>query len=130
MGFGKFDKEEPQVDPYGPLMCVARGCPNRWSVDAGNGRLCSRHAWSPSVEWPAITAAILNEPRHHEPQVVEKVSQEQKLEILRKLQGIFGNNDSRLWARALKEREESGEKLTQFQRQAWRDALGVRNEQH
>ena len=26
------------------LMCIAHGCPNRWSVDAGNGRLCHWHA--------------------------------------------------------------------------------------
>lgn len=38
------------------LHCAAVGCPNRWAVDAGKGRLCSWHAWASPHEWPAITA--------------------------------------------------------------------------
>lgn len=40
-----------------PLMCAAHGCPNRWTVDAGGGRLCSAHAWADPNRWPEITQA-------------------------------------------------------------------------
>jgi hypothetical protein len=45
---------------YDPLMCRAKGCPNRWSVDSGDrgvNHLCSAHAWSDSRDWPQITQA-------------------------------------------------------------------------
>ena len=38
------------------LMCSASGCPNRWSVDAGNGRACGAHAFASLHLWPQITA--------------------------------------------------------------------------
>lgn len=47
-------KTEPQDDAR-KLMCSAHGCPQRWSVEGGNGRLCSYHAWEPSQNWPRIT---------------------------------------------------------------------------
>lgn len=106
------------------LMCGARGCPNRWSVDAGNGRLCSAHAWKPAKEWPSITDS-LGQVQTLPSQVVRQVSYQEKVEILRKLQGL-GRNPSRVWAEALKEREDRGERLTPFQRSAWREALGAK----
>ena len=42
-------------DDQRDLMCAAQGCPHRWSVDAGSGRLCSAHAWSDPHQWPRIT---------------------------------------------------------------------------
>lgn len=42
------------------LMCCAMRCPNRWSVDAGNGRCCSAHAWSDRHLWPQITQEQLD----------------------------------------------------------------------
>jgi hypothetical protein len=126
MGFGKFDKEEVQ-DSYGDLMCAARGCPNRWSVDAGKGRLCSAHAWKPAKDWPSITENMKAAPV---PTIsVEerrRVSDEEKLAILRKVEQMFSFNDPKRWAHALKEREARGERLTPFQKSSWREALGVR----
>ena len=45
------------LDRRAPLMCAAHGCPNRWTVDAGHGRLCSAHAWAEPESWPDITYA-------------------------------------------------------------------------
>jgi hypothetical protein len=42
------------------LMCQAHGCPNRWSVDAGKGPLCSAHAWVPTSAWPQVTQEQLD----------------------------------------------------------------------
>jgi hypothetical protein len=42
------------------LLCIAGGCPNLWSVDAGNGRLCSAHAWADPHHWPQITQEQLD----------------------------------------------------------------------
>ncbi len=36
------------------LRCMARDCPNLWSVDKGD-RCCSAHAWAEPHEWPRIT---------------------------------------------------------------------------
>lgn len=49
--------------PTGPehwpeLRCHAGGCQQVWSVDIGNGKLCSYHAWAESKEWPRITEEI------------------------------------------------------------------------
>ena len=127
MGFGKFDKEEPQVDAYGHLMCIAHNCPNRWSVDAGNGRLCSRHAWVDSSKWGQVTRDMAAETSYGQSsQDVRQYSQDEKLEILRKLEKVGLPSDPRLWAKALQERENRGERLSSFQKSAWREALGVR----
>lgn len=42
------------------LMCAATGCPNRWSIDQGNGRLCSWHDRAPEIQWPAVTQEQLD----------------------------------------------------------------------
>ena len=42
------------------LMCAATGCPNRWSIDQGNGRLCSWHDRAPASQWPAVTQEQLD----------------------------------------------------------------------
>lgn len=42
------------------FMCIATGCPNRWSVDAGKGRMCSAHAWSEPHQWPSVTQEQLD----------------------------------------------------------------------
>ena len=38
MGFGKFDKDEPQQDNTAHLTCKARNCPNR--APARTGGVC------------------------------------------------------------------------------------------
>jgi len=109
------------------LMCGARGCPNRWSVDGGNGRLCSRHAWSQPKDWPSITESINRSPVEAIPQS-RQISDEEKLSILRKLEQIGASDDPKRWAKALKEREARGDRLSSFQRSAWREAIGERND--
>lgn len=116
------------------LMCVANGCPNRWSVDAGNGRLCSAHAWAEPHQWPEITqqqqwdeterarSNAAPTPTHSMPP-----TRQDKVEILTRLRGLFARDDQRPrdWAYALKEREESGRRVTPAQREMWRAALRV-----
>ena len=114
------------------LMCKAHGCPCRWSVDAGNGRLCSSHAWADHGDWPRITQRLIDAEADRayygppaEPKVVP-MTREQKRGIgarfreflSRKLQG------GKSWAFALRKREESGAKLTDAQRAMWRAAIG------
>lgn len=127
MAFPKFDKTEPQED-RSSLMCKAHGCPNRWSVDLGGGGLCSRHAWVEPSKWGEVTREISAHTSYGTPaQEIKSLTQNEKLEILRRLQDVT-RNPSRVWAEALRERENSGERLTQFQRSAWREALGTRDE--
>ena len=45
------------------LNCAAQGCPNLWSVDQGQGRLCSWHHWAGPHQWPHITAELQEEAR-------------------------------------------------------------------
>lgn len=52
--------EPPQRDH---LLCNARGCPMPWSVDMGNGRLCSWHDCAPDREWPRIAAELVQDIR-------------------------------------------------------------------
>ena len=128
MAFPKFDKAEQQEDSYSPLMCKAHGCPNRWSVDLGGGGLCSRHAWVDASKWGQVTQEMASETSFGAPaEMVRELSKSDKLEILRRLQNL-GRNPNRVWAEALREREQSGERLTPFQKSAWREALGVRGE--
>lgn len=54
------EHEQQQQAAESKLMCTAHGCPNRWSVDAGKGRLCSAHAWIPTKDWPAATQQQLD----------------------------------------------------------------------
>lgn len=40
------------------LMCSARGCPMRWSVDFGKGKLCTWHDITAPHSWPALTEEL------------------------------------------------------------------------
>ena len=111
------------------LMCAARGCPNRWSVDAGNGRLCSRHAWKEPKDWPSITESINSAPVPTMSAAERRqISDEEKMAILRKVEQMFTHTNQKRWAYALKERESRGERLSSFQKSAWREAIGERND--
>lgn len=46
-------------------------------------------------------------------------------EVRRVFQGASGRADMKGWARALQQQEATGANLSQFQRAAWREALGV-----
>lgn len=114
------------------LMCQAHGCPNVWTVDAGNGRLCSAHAWVGRHLWPQVTQEQQDAQTERayraqfaRPQPVRTINKAQAKAVLRELFASLGVNkgDGRKWARDLQAREDRGEKLTQFQRDAWRTAL-------
>lgn len=117
------------------LMCIAHGCPNRWAVDKGGGRLCSAHAWVDPEQWPAVTqqqqwdeterARMLGEP----PAYAEPMTKGQKTRIVARMREIladFGKpKDPKAWAKRLRDREQGGERLSETQRTMWRAALGV-----
>lgn len=78
------------------LMCGAQGCPHRWSVDNGAGRLCSWHAWAPSHRWPqitqerleAMTAAAMRAQRQEQAPPPPSMSKDEKIVTLRALRDI------------------------------------------
>lgn len=117
------------------LFCSAHGCPNRWSVDGGAGRLCSAHAWAGRHLWPRITAeqqdaeterarAAFDAPQdeqqpRHDPErlraaFAKLAQQKDNLGWAKRLQWCEQNRGGRL---------PSGQPMTEFQRQAWRHAL-------
>jgi hypothetical protein len=124
------------------LQCAAQGCPNVWSVDIGNGRLCSWHHWKPAHLWPQITAELQDEVRRRSRVKAQAASgirhefddegpssytpQERLAMALHLRDGLaaMGKQDPKAWARALRDREAAGERLTSAQKDAWREALG------
>lgn len=119
------------------LMCQANGCPNRWAVDAGGGRLCSAHQWASRPLWPQVTQeqqdaetdrAFRNANRPTEP--VEHPRRD-PARLAAALAKLAQQKDSLAWAKRLRWCEEkragrlpNGTPMTEFQRQAWRQALG------
>lgn len=111
------------------LMCGAHNCSNRWSVDAGQGRLCSAHAWSDPMDWGRITSevnsrALMRQTAYQEP--VEPMSLDEKRYVLNEFKKIMApRNDHKDWAKRLRQRESDGEILNDIQRKMWRAALRV-----
>jgi hypothetical protein len=115
--------EQRTADDFGAaqeLMCAAQGCPNRWSVDAGNGRLCSAHAWTDPRVWPQVTQeqldALADRARRaqYKQPPPKPVSQAEKLAALRELRDAVdaqprGKAD---WARRIVQRSEAGERVS------------------
>jgi hypothetical protein len=60
MSLSKARYSEANQDSEQSLMCAAKGCPNHWSTDFGNGKLCSWHDRSPPHYWPQITQEQLD----------------------------------------------------------------------
>lgn len=115
------------------LMCAARGCPNRWAVDAGKGKLCSAHAWADAAEWPLITEQQLWDETERAriaadetkpPLAPRRPPSEAERRALRAGAQLVGapKADPKAWAAALQHRDESGEPLTVAQRAMWRAA--------
>lgn len=138
------DKFQAEEQDYNRLMCSANNCPMEWSVNTGTP-LCTFHAWADKQEWPAITdrlitkAALGTLPSFRK--LAEKYEQssastglvtlEEKQAILLELKKLvqgFGRQDPKAWAHKLRERERNGENLSRVQRDAWREALRVRDE--
>lgn len=116
------------------LQCGATGCPNRWSVDGGRGRLCSAHAWVSSGQWPQVTLEQLDAETDRAlrnaaptaPGPMHRDIPRLRHELGRLADGMrVARSDPRAWARHLREREQRGEKLTDAQRAAWRRSLGA-----
>ncbi|HKX41334.1 MAG TPA: hypothetical protein VJO99_09265 [Burkholderiaceae bacterium] len=114
------------------LMCAAHGCPNRWTVDAGNGRLCGAHAWAEPEQWPDITYAQQWDETERArlrgeasaPPARRTANPARLRRLLASLQQRqVEPRDPKAWAHKLRAREESGETLTQ--RDMWRAALAV-----
>lgn len=137
--FSDADDERPEPSDYdgipSQLRCRAAGCPNRWSVDRGNGPHCSAHEWAPAHQWPIITREQIDAARdraddaaHPTPTQQYKRPDPKRLrEYFERLaDGIRKAGKGREWAVALQVREDSGERLTDAQRSAWRAALSFR----
>lgn len=122
---------EKENEEYNRLNCIAHNCPNRWSVDAGNGRLCSAHAWADPMDWGKITvyenskAMMASKKANFE--AIEPLSEGEKGFILGEFKKALQtmNKDPKAWAHKLREREANGDSLSLIQRKMWREALGV-----
>lgn len=118
------------------LMCGAIDCPNLWSVDAGNGRLCSAHAWVGRHLWPQITQEQQDaeterawRAANRSPQA-EQHPRHDPARLARALSKLNQAKDPIGWAKRLRWCEQerggrlpSGQTMTQFQRDAWRQVL-------
>lgn len=108
-----------EADAGRDLMCAATGCPHRWSVDAGSGKLCSWHAWLPAHQWPQVTQERLDAlaerayaAQHKEPPAVRTMTRAEKLQTLRDLSEATAqakHGGKKGWARKIIERHEEGE---------------------
>ena len=125
------DEVNKDAEERKALRCQAHGCPMPWSSDFGMGRLCRWHSGKPTHEWPEITQFTIQkkelDARERDQQrELERGERYADPERLAKIIAMLGNKPDPLdWARRLKAREESGEKLSMNQKQAWRKALKV-----
>lgn len=112
------------------LMCVAHGCPLKWSTSIGH--VCQFHADAEKDSWPEVTQQLLWDEterarKNGEPKpYVPPLTFADKRAILAKLAALpaqWARRDPKEWAYRLKAREERGEKLNSRQRDAWRSAL-------
>lgn len=105
------------------LMCGAEGCPHRWSLDAGSGRLCSFHAWAPSHLWPRITQErldamadrALRAQRQEQMPQPRPVSFAEKRAILAQLRDAASapkKTGRATWAREILSRAKEGERIS------------------
>jgi hypothetical protein len=119
------------------LRCPAAGCPNRWSVEGDRGRGCSAHYWADPRDWPRITQEFLEAETRRAlyaaasrpvPDAVPATPPRQAAIIALRafaawIRSPAQRGDGRDWARALQCSDQSGERLTRFQVNAYRQAL-------
>lgn len=114
------------------LLCAADGCPLQWSVKKESSKgLCTYHAWSAPHLWPRITQEVLDAQADQARKNVEPkpepvpVDRQATIDALRQVLNR-SDQDPKAWAKRLREREESGERLKPIQRKAWREVLTER----
>jgi hypothetical protein len=118
-------------------VCSAKGCPSRWAVDAGKGRLCSAHHSVDDMPhlWPQITQQELDmeamrvqraqRPKQHPAAPLSRADKIAILNDMRSAVQSFGKPTSdRAWAEALRDRDRDGARLTPAQRTMYRQVLG------
>lgn len=103
-------KKTESYDDGKDLMCSAHGCPQRWSVEGGNGRLCSYHAWEPTQNWPRITQDLQS-------------MGPWKLGPVREPVVYDKNSDTKAWAHRLKRMDDAGIRITTAVREMYKRAL-------
>lgn len=118
------------------LMCMAQGCPNRWTSDY-QGKLCRWHAEAEHHLWPQITEEMNWHVTERAQQrgmpaiETEPLSFEQKKAILARLADLprhWAAIGPKAWAYRLRDREMAGEQLRSNQKTMWRAALGHESE--
>ena len=110
-------------------MCTANGCPNLWSTS--NGNLCRWHADAEPRTWPEVTRQMQDDEvdrarmRNEPTRPVAPLTPADKMAILARLQTVFttARQDPKAWAKRLRDREASGDRLNERQRTMWRAAL-------
>ena len=132
---GKYDKiiadqANQEAEEDRKLRCQAHGCPMPWSSDFGMGRFCRWHRDKKPYEWPEITRFTqaqfdleAQERQNKRNNRNERYANPEKLREI--LEMLAQKPDPLDWARRLRQREESGEKLSMIQKEAWRKALKV-----
>lgn len=141
MSFAKPYKPDPdryndEAEQDRKTMCQAHECPNRWSV--APQYLCGAHAWQETRDWPAITdeqhrlLAARQNRRKPEPGYNRPVSREEMQRARDSLRAFASGHqlDPKQWAKNLKAREKSGERLSDIQRKMWRAALHEHDTSH
>ena len=129
-------KEQPDEDSGRWLRCSAPDCPLPWSVTGENGNYCSGHAWTDHRDWDAVTRRNFAELNARHDRMVAKQIAPRERPLTQAEKTIIANNareamrevverrkDPKGWAKRLQELEKSGEKLSTYQRMAWRTAL-------
>ena len=124
------DEANKEAEETRKLRCQAHGCPMPWSSDFGMGRFCRWHRDKKPYEWPEITqftqAQFELDQKERYRQNSLKGERYADPERLKQIMSQLGNPpDSLAWARKLRDREQSGEKLSMIQKEAWRKALKV-----
>lgn len=121
------------VSASSDLMCAADGCPHRWSVDAGAGRLCSFHAWSPSRLWPQITQERLHAQAERALRAQMPVEPAPSMSFAEKRAALIALRDTlttphkagrTTWARDIVARVDAGEVVSPLVVRMARDVVG------
>jgi len=125
--FNEHGGDTPLNDPMAGTRCQAHGCPNRWSVDVGAGRLCHWHDVASPHLWPIVTQEQLEAQTDRAARVREPVAppmtREQKVDAIDRLRIVadrLGKTpaDPQAWAKNLQAKRDRGIRLSSGQRGA------------